>query len=426
VARLKGSDPVIFGRGGEEAKFLKRNNIRFEIIPGITSGIAAPVYAGIPCTDREKASFCLFVTGHKASDKIKSSVPWDWVAGAKDGTTIIYMGVREIENIVRKLIDSGMPPDLPAAVVERGTFPSQRIFVSTLEQLPQKVSSEGIRPPAIFILGEVVNLQPFLDWFDNLPLHGIRIMVTRPADQAKDLYQLLRDLGAEPMPYPTISTEANDDAQGWQSFKQTLSGQGWIVFTSENGVRYFFDQLGTNIGDIRSIADFKIATIGKSTAQVLEEYNLKSDFVPKKSTAAHLAKEMKQAFDLNDETIIRVRGNLAGDAIEKTLPDEGATVIPLTVYRTYHPIWPDGLKDKLFDNPPHAILFTSASTINGLYENLSGEEVGRLVADAKIFSLGPMVTKRLESYNLPLTRMAETHTIQGLLDTVVDYYKTIK
>jgi uroporphyrinogen III methyltransferase/synthase len=422
IARLKGSDPLIFGRGGEEARFLKKHGIPFEIITGVTSGIAAPTHSGIPCTDREKASFVLFVTGHAASGKMKTSVPWEWVAEAKNGTVVIFMGVREIVNIVEKLLTNGMAPDTPAAIIERGTFPSQRTFVATLRELPDKVASESIEPPALFVLGEVCTLQPYLEWFIDRPLLGIRIMVTRPADQSQQLYSDLRKLGAEPMPFPTIATEAWHDEPGWQGLKESPDKNSWLIFTSENGVRYFFDQFVARCGDIRYLARFNIAAIGTGTSRALLAHNLEPDFIPSRATVDVLAEEIKKSIDLKDATIIRVRGNLAGDMIEKTFPETSATVVPLTVYRTFYPEWPEGLKDKLFQTPPHAILFTSASTVKGLSHNLTDDEIKKVTSAAKIFSLGPMVSQALTDNGFEITRMAEEHTLPGLLKTLLDYY----
>jgi len=424
VARLKGSDPLIFGRGGEEAKFLKENGIPFEIVTGVTSGIAGPSYAGIPCTDRERASSVTFVTGHKASEKYKHSVAWDWIAETKNGTVVIYMGVGEIDNIVRKLIENGMAADTPAAIIERGTFPSQRIFTGSLRRLPVMVKREQVRPPALFVLGEVVELRQWLDWYGGRPLSGIRVMVTRPADQSEDLYHQLRELGAEPLPFPTIAIEADDDPDGWTALQKISGDNNWLVFTSANGVRYFFDQFVHKSGDIRYLAKFKIAVVGPATSQALIERHVEADFIASKATGDDLAEEMAEKIDLNGATVVRVRGNLARTVIEDTLPDSGASVIPLTVYRTFHPDWPDGFKEKLYDHPPHAILFTSASTVKGLSHNLSDDETDKLLSSAKRFSLGPMVTQELNDRGHPPDAEADPHTLPGLIDTLLKYYQS--
>ncbi len=422
VARLKGSDPLIFGRGGEEAKYLKEHGIKFEIVTGVTSGLAGPAYAGIPCTDREKASFVVFLTGHKASEKLKTSVPWDWVAGAKNGTIVIYMGVGEIRNIVDQLVENGMSPDNPAAIVERGTFPSQRVFTGLLKDLPDMVADNDVKPPALFVLGEVVTLQPSLEWFTDRPLLGLRVMVTRAFKQAESLYKKLRELGAEPLPYPTIAIKTIDD-DNWNKLDDVQSDNRWLIFTSENGVRSFFELLHNKIGDIRRLTGYKIAAIGAGTAQALNENNLLVNFIPSIGTVNILVEEMIKEYDLKDASVVRIRGNLADKLIETEFPKLGTDVIPLTVYETYYPHWPEGLTQKLLDYPPDAILFTSGSTMKGLYKNLSAEEADNVISAAKIFSIGPKASKVLESEGLTVTREAKVQTIDGLLDELVDYYK---
>ncbi len=419
VVRLKGSDPLIFGRGGEEAKYLKEHNIPFEIVCGITAGIAAPAYNGIPCTDRDKASFVMFVTGHKASDKLKSTVPWEWVAKAKGGTVVIYMGVHEIDNIVEQLIDGGMAPELPAAVIERGTFPSQKLGIGTLKELPQVVKEKDIHPPAIFILGEVVKLQHWLEWYHDLPLQGQRVMVTRPADQSHEVFARLCRLGAEPMPYPTIMTVPHNDNAGWQAFDRITSDKRWLVFTSENGVRCFARQFVERYRDVRRLAGWQIAAIGPGTMKALEREKWTVDFTPSRMLGKIVGEELAAEIDAPNTAIVRVRGNLAGDDAERILTDVGADVLPLTVYETRHRIWPDGFREKLFDHPPHAIMFTSASTVSGLAANLNEDELKTLTSKAKLFSMGPMVTAALEEHGLAPSREAAPHSLDGMIEAIL-------
>jgi len=426
VARLKGSDPLIFGRGGEEAKYLKENSIPYEIIPGVTSGIAAPAYCGIPCTDRNLASFVLFVTGHKAKEKKLSTVPWEWVAKAKGGTIVIYMGVGEIEKIVGQLTKNGMPAETPAAVIERGTFPTQKYVSSALQQLPETVREKNIKPPALFIIGEVVSLQPWLEWFRDKPLLGIRLMVTRAAAQAQELYENLRELGAEIQPYPTIGIKEHFEPSGWESFRDIQSENKWLIFTSETGVRHFMKQFSEQIGDIRKLNGFKIAAIGKGTSRDLKRYGLIADFIPKTSTAVDFGKEMTENITLHDATVVRVRGTLAGETIENSARKAGAEVLPMTVYETYYPKWPDGFTERLFEYLPDGIIFSSSSTVKGLSKNLTEEEVGRLTENADIFSIGPSTSKTLRKFNLNTTLEASPHNLTALTEQIVQYYQTKK
>jgi uroporphyrinogen III methyltransferase/synthase len=428
VARLKGGDPFIFGRGREEAEILLENEIQYEIVPGVTSGIAAPMYAGIPCTDRNKSSFVVFATGHKAEDKAISSVPWEWVAGAGSGTVVIYMGIGELESIIENLINSGLSPSIPAAIIERGTFPSQRVLSASLRDLPSKAASENIEPPAIVVIGEVVNYYPKLAWFNDRALAGIRVMVTRPADQATDMYHVLRGYGAEVMAYPTIATEEYIDPRTWDSFRGIISQvnegipSGWIILTSENGVRYFFFQFSQRGIDIRSLAQFKIAVVGFGTAAALKKHGINPDFVPTTATTAALGDQLVSSVNLKGIPILRVRGNLGDDSIERRLRDAGGIVSALQVYRTFTPAWPDGFKERLFKRPPDVITFTSGSTISGLFEILGEGDSKRLLEKAKTITIGPSTTNVLGSFGFKPWLEAKEHNVPGLINELVNYF----
>lgn len=426
VARLKGSDPFIFGRGGEEAKHLTEHGIPYEVIPGVTSGIAAPAYAGIPATDRNLASYVLLVTGHKAREKLKSTVPWDWLAKAKGGTIVIYMGVREIGNISKELIANGMDPKIPAAAIERGTFPTQKIAATTLEALPELVKIKGIVPPALFVIGHVVELKDYIKWFKDKPLLGTRIMVTRASEQAKELYEQLRDLGAEVQPYPTIGIRELNEPQGWNRFKQIDRTVKWLLFTSETGVLHFMKQFFEYVGDVRNLGDFRIAAIGKGTARYLKERGLTPDFIPEKATGADFAEEIAGKYDLTDAAVARIRGTMASDEMEQRLSETGAEVIPLTVYKTYHPKWPDGFIERLMEHLPDGIMFTSGSTVRGLYDNLPDEQVKTLTDHADVFSIGPATSKVIRRHGIEVTLEADPHNLNAMIEQVVTHFTNKK
>lgn len=427
IARLKGGDPFIFGRGGEEARFLQDNGIRFEIIPGITSGVAAPAYSGIPCTDRNQSSFVLFLTGHKAIEKKLSSVPWDWVAQAKSGTLVIYMGVGEFPNIAEKLIEGGMPSDIRACIIERGTFPSQRAVSGTLAELPEKAASEKIKPPAIIMIGDVVSNEPLLNWHNKKPLYGLRVMVTRPADQSERLYSSLRDMGAEVLPYPTIATSEFFDINSWSKFEKlqkTDARDRWLILTGENSVRYFINRYVSRYGDIRKLGGFKIAVMGLGTVQALEGFNIKPDFIPSEAKTEKLIEEFKRETDLSDSAVIRIKGNLADDRIEKGLETVAREILPLEVYTTFVPQWPGNMRERLFKYPPDIIIFTSASTVDGFNKILNPEEIHQLLESARILSMGPSATRALKSTGLTIGYEAEEHTIPGIIDCLRSYFQT--
>lgn len=423
VARLKGSDPLIFGRGGEEARFLREHQVAFEIVPGVTSGIAGPAYAGIPCTDRERSSFVLFVTGHKVEEKSTGEIDWEWVARAKDGTLVIYMGVAEIGSLVEKLKRHGMPGNLPAAIIERGTLPSQRVVTTSLEQLPAIATAYKIKPPALFVIGRVVELRPWLEWFSSRPLMGLRVMVTRTASQADGLYTRLWELGAEPLPYPTIAFRSHDDPGQWSALLSLTGDNRWLIFTSETGVGFFFEQISRHGQDIRFLARFSVAAVGAGTAEALRACRIEPDFIPTEANVEALARELPMIHNLNGAVVGRVRGNLAETTIEDSFLSLGVRVIPLTVYETYHPAWPDDFAGKLAAHPPDAILFTSGSTMDGLYHNLGRDKADRIVAAAAVFSIGPKTSQRLKAQGVKITCEAKRQSIDGLLDELCAFYK---
>ncbi len=253
-------------------------------------------------------------------------------------------------------------------------------------------------------------------------------MVTRPADQASEMYKSLRDLGAEVMPYPTIATKNNIDSPAWESFKKSLnnSNDNWLLFTSENAVRYFMQQLKVQVDDIRCLAKFKIAAVGYGTAKALKEFNLKADFVPQKATTASFAQELKSAFKLESIRVFRIRGNLADDIIERTLTETGANVTAMTVYQTFYPEWPEGFKEKLFNYPPDVIIFTSGSSAEGLCKILTKEEVDKLTGKALTISIGPSTSRIIKANGIDVSLEAKEYNIPGIIKELVKYYSKNK
>jgi len=419
VVRLKGGDPFTFGRGGEEAGYLAKHSVPFEIVPGITAGIAAPAYAGIPCTDRQVASSVTFLTGHKAADKNETDISWKWLAKSENNTLVIYMGVAELQQNVKRLLDSGMSPDTPAAAIERGTFPTQRTVATTLADLPGKTRQANLKPPVLFVIGKVVDLRESLNWFRVRPLSSLRVLVTRPADQAEWVYRKLRELGAEVLPYPTIATEEEHDRAAWKQVQAINTKKRWLVFTSENGVRYFMNQWREQFQDLRPLAAYKIAAVGFGTARALKAHSIRADFVPSRATTAELARRMAADLDLQNSTVIRVRGNLADDRVEHALEQAGAAVLPLSVYRTFTPAWTDELKEKLSAYPPDVIFFTSGSTANGFATNLTEAEIKQMTASALVMSIGPSTSEVIQSHGITVGLEAKVHSIPSMIDELV-------
>jgi len=424
VVRLKGGDPFVFGRGAEEARYLKDHGIPFEIVPGITSGVAALSFSGIPCTDRLQSSYVMFLTGHKAVEKAVSGVAWDWVGGAKRGTIVIYMGVGDIADIVAQLTAAGMPPDTPAAAIERGTLPTQRVVTATLESLPDTVKESGIKPPTLFVLGEVVKYHEALDWFRDRPLFGVRVLVTRPADQAPPLYRELRELGAEVLAYPTIATVEDFRTDDWDALRRVETDERWVVFSNENGVRYFLRQWYATIGDVRGLNKYRIAAVGDGTARALNTNNISPDFVPTEATMAALADQMKAKYPMSGATVVRVRGNYRDDYTEDTLAGAGAQIISLPVYRTFHTRWLAAMKDKLFAYPPDVVLFTSGAGVDGLVQNLDKKQMDDLTSGALVVSIGPSTSKVIRKHGMTVGLQSKASTLPSLIEELVTYFKT--
>jgi uroporphyrinogen III methyltransferase/synthase len=423
VVRLKGGDPFVFGRGGEEVQFLREQGVPFEVVPGVSAGVGVPAYAGIPLTDRRKASFVTFLTGHKAVEKTYSGVPWEWLGQARHGTLVIYMGVAELEQNVARLLAAGLPPETPAVAVERGTFPTQRTVHAQLSTLVSETRRSQLKPPALFIIGESVRAQGTGSWFEDRPLFGLRVMVLRPAGQARPLYTDLRNLGAEVLPYPTIQTEAQFDRSAWDALKRLSGTRRWLILTSENGVRYFLTQWQSEVGDIRRLADFRIAAVGQGTRRALCAFRLTPDFVPDPMTSNALVHQLRARPDWSGTAVVRVRGNLESDRVERDLAAPGATVLPLRVYRTVPLTWSAATREKLFAHPPDVILTTSASSVAGLSANLSSSELESLAAGATIAAIGPSTSEKLRSLGLPVHVEAQTHTIPALIEALLAHHR---
>jgi uroporphyrinogen III methyltransferase/synthase len=423
VVRLKGGDPFVFGRGGEESQYLREHNVRFEVVPGVSAGVGVPAYAGIPLTDRRKSSFVTFLTGHKAVEKSLSSVPWDWLGQAHSGTLVIYMGVAELEENVARLMSAGMSPDTPAVAIERGTFPTQRTLRGKLSTLVRIARDAKLRPPALFIIGESVQQRDTIHWFEDRPLFGLRVMVIRPAHQARPLYTDLRNLGAEVLPYPTIATRDDFDEAAWTALQEIATPNRWLILSSENGVRYFLAQWQTVVGDVRRLADYKIATVGQGTLRALQQQALAPDFVPVPGTSSALTEQLIQRSDVAGATVVRVRGNLENDRVETALAAAGAQVLPLRVYRTATRTWSGAAREKLFAHPPEVMIVTSGTSLDGLAANLSEADLKQLASRTVVASIGPTTSRKLETLGFRVVVEAGKHTIPALLDALLAYHR---
>ena len=365
VVRLKGGDPFVFGRGGEEALALAAKNIQFEIVPGITSAIAVPGYAGIPVTHRGIATSFAVITGHENPDKAASTINWDKLATGVD-TLVFLMGVENLEFITKKLIASGRAPNTPAAIIRWGTRPDQTVVTTTVEKAAQDAAAVRVMPPAVFIVGEVVNLRERLTWFDNKPLFGKKIIITRAREQAHRLTDMLQELGAECIEMPSIKIEPLSSYTELDETIGRLTDYQWLVFTSVNGVKYFFERLAYAGGDARRLATLKIAAIGTGTADSLKRFGIKADIVPVEFRAEGIAAALKDVIVPGDRILIP-RAQEAREVLQQSLTELGASVTVVPAYRTVAERKTVNI-EKLQSQTIDYITFTSSSTVKKFLE----------------------------------------------------------
>jgi uroporphyrinogen III methyltransferase/synthase len=422
VTRLKGGDPFIFGRGGEEAEVLITAGISFEIVPGVTSAIAAPAYAGIPLTHREYTSTVAFVTGHEDPQKEASSI--DWPSLAKGiGTLVFFMGVKNLPNIVRELTAHGKPTDTPVALVRWGTTARQVTVSGTLADIVERVKAAGLKAPAIIVVGNVVGLRNTLKWFEDRPLMGKCIVVTRARQQASELVKILTDLGAECLECPTIKVVPPEDENPLNDAIENLAVYDWIVFTSVNGVSFFFERLFARKKDVRALAHMRTATIGPATAQRLFEFGLKSDIVPE----TYRAESVVEAFgkeDLRGKKILLPRAKEARPVLPVELTRMGAEVDEVTAYHTIKDLGnADELIKALEDKTIDVITFTSSSTVKNFKQLLPADRFKQLLDGIRIASIGPITAETAKELGFDVHILADTFTIAGLYEAILKYYR---
>lgn len=408
VVRLKGGDPFVFGRGGEEALTLRENNLPFEIVPGVTSAVAVPAYAGIPVTHRGIATSFAVVTGHEDPSKPESSIRWDKLANAVD-TLIFLMGVANLPQIVDKLITHGRAPSTPAALIRNGTRPAQEVIVTTLAEAP----NANVKPPAIFVVGEVVNLRDKLKWFDTRPLFGKKILVTRARAQASKLSSALKNLGATVVECPTIKIAApSDNFRQLDAAIDNLRGFDWLIFTSGNGVENFFARLKIHGMDTRALGGVKVAAIGSATAEKLSTFGVVADVVPKNFVAESLAESLKNLVD--GKKILLARAQDARDTLPDALKNFGAEVTVAPAYQTVSEV-PAQIDFAALD----MMTFTSSSTVKNFVAAHGVDALKKIPCAA----IGPITAKTLETFNVTPAVVAEEFTIGGLVEMIGKFYE---
>jgi uroporphyrinogen III methyltransferase/synthase len=420
VARLKGGDPFVFGRGGEEARALTEAGIPFEVVPGITSPVAVPAYAGIPVTHRDVASNFAVVTGHrrKGGKGADEGLGLDWDALAKMDTVIVLMGVGNLPVIAGELLAAGREPETPAALIRWGTTPRQESVVGTLGDIAERVREAGLRPPAVLVVGDVVGLRDELRWFDTRPLFGLRVLITRPREKAGQMAVRLSDLGAEPVIFPTIAIRPPEDWEPLDTAAGRLSTYDWVIFTSANGVRFFWSRLERTGKDARLFAGTRLAAIGPVTAEELASRGMRPDLVPGQYVAEAILDEIGA---VDGRRILLPRADIARPLLADGLRAAGAEVDEIAAYRTLPATTEDAerIRDMLATGEIDVLTFTSSSTVRNFVAAL--EPLPDVPEGTVVACIGPVTAQTAEESGLPVHVSASEHTIDGLLGALVAY-----
>jgi len=420
VARLKGGDPYVFGRGAEEAEELVAAGVNFEVVPGVTSAVAAPAYAGIPLTHRRYASSVSFITGHEDPTKAESVHNWD--ALAKSASTLVFfMGMKNLPDIAANLMAAGMAPDMPAAVVRWGTTCRQRTHVSTLDKIALEAEQLGFTAPSLIIIGRVIAMRDVLNTFEKRPLFGKGVVVTRSREQASELVAVLDDLGACCIEFPTIKVEPLGDYSHVEKAILGLAHYDWLVFTSVNGVHYFWQQLDEIGLDARVLAGCEIAAIGPATAAALAAKGIKADFVPAKYVAESVVQGMLER-GVAGKRVLIPRAAEARELLPEELRAAGAMVDVLTVYETV--MAAEGLNEflkKLKAGEVDCITFASSSTVDNFF-SLVPPDTLRDSLPAALACIGPVTAKTLEKYGFTANIQPEDYTIPALAQAVAAFF----
>ena len=407
VVRLKGGDPFVFGRGGEELEILAENGIDFQVIPGVTSAVAAAAYAGIPVTHRDCCSSLHVVTGHRREGTALDIQFRALVQGG--GTLVFLMGVGALPEIVSGLLEAGMAPNTPAAMVERGTTPCQRRCGGTLSNLPERAAEMGISSPAVIVVGQVCAQAEKFDWFSRLPLKGRRILVTRPKERAGALSEKLRALGADVTEYPCIATVPLDPCPELEEALGSLSRYEWLAFTSPAGVEAVWRCLGRLGRDARAFGNIKLAAIGGGTAKALEGHGLSADLVPEVYDARHLGMALAGAAKAR---VLILRAQEGSPALTEALSGAGVSYDDIAVYRTIYqnPRWAE-LRQALDDGELELVTFTSASTVRGFVSTVGADaDFGKIVG----LCIGEQTAGEAEKHGIPV-QVAEKATVDALV-----------
>lgn len=425
IARLKGGDPFVFGRGGEEAQMLCDLGIPCEVIPGVTSAIAAPAYAGIPVTHRDHTSFVSFITGHEDPAKKESSMQWD-VYAKSNATLVFLMGVKNLENIVKNLVSHGKSLETPIALVRWGTTAKQQTVTGTLETIVERVKQAKLKSPAVIIIGHVVSLRKELAWFEKKPLFGKKIVITRARAQASSLVSMLEKLGALCIEIPTISIVPSEDTTPLKESIERISHYDWLVFTSVNGVQFFFNTLFEMGKDVRILGHLKFACIGPATRQRLKDFSIISDILPETYRAESVVKAFSN-IEIKNRKILLPRAKKARTILPEELTKMGALVDEIAAYETR--LNTEGRQELitlLEKNEIDAVTFTSSSTVSNFTSLLESKELKNRLKNVITASIGPITSETARSFGIEPDIEAEEYTIKGLVNALLAYYERYK
>lgn len=418
VVRLKGGDPYVFGRGGEEAEYLVDNNVEFEVVPGVTSAVAACAYAGIPLTHRDFSSSVTLITGHEADTKKESVLQWEKLARSAS-TLVFFMGVKNLPNITKNLISAGLSPNTPSALIQWGTTCRQKTVVSNLENIPIDAKKNNITPPALLVVGDVVKLKNKLDWFEKRPLLGKNIVITRSRAQASEMAQRLEKLGACAIQFPTIEIKELEDYSNLYNEFNQISKYSWIIFTSVNGVDIFFKKMFEKGFDIRKLFNSKICAIGPTTANRLREFSIIPDLVPEKYVAESIIEAFKN-FNVKGENILIPRAKEARDILPEKLQELGANVNVVPVYETVLGAGNKKLISQLIEEKKiDYITFTSSSTVKNFFKLISLDTIKTFGENIRFACIGPITANTLEEYGFTPHIVSQKYTIPHLIDEIV-------
>ena len=421
VVRLKGGDPYLFGRGSEEAEMLAAEGIEFEVVPGVPSPLAATAYAGLSLTHRELASSVAYITATESVEKDRTGHDWAKLATATQ-TLVIFMGMRKLDSLAELLIEHGRPADTPAAVVQWASLPKQRTVVGTLADIHERATEAGLGLPAITIVGEVVRLRESLRWFDTKPSFGKRVLITRAVHQAGSLATLLRDEGAQPILAPTIRLAPPEDPGPLRDAVTHLDCYDWVLFTSGNAVDAFFEALREQSLDLRALGKAKLCAIGAKTASALAARGARPDLIPADARAEGVIDALSDALT-GRARILLPRAEVAREILPESLRAAGAEVDVVTAYRNLPPERAeiDRIRSLVDPEELDAVLFTSSSTVQNLYDLLGANAAERLNALA-LFSIGPVTTKTATELGLRVSATSQEQAIESLVETVRAYY----